>query len=132
MPTAVAAPLPRRLDGAPRSIAMMIAVISLALVTQLTVAIADDVPNFNVEPVCRGISQQGGLSLEPNKSVRQDYDSCIKSEMAAREQLVNQWSTFKASDKANCIGASSAGGLASYSGLLTCLQMAAAANKLGQ
>jgi hypothetical protein len=52
--------------------------------------------------------------------------------MAAREQLVNQWATFKASDQANCIGASSAGGLASYSGLLGCLQMAAAANKLGQ
>jgi hypothetical protein len=111
---------------------MKIPVIALALVAQLTVAIADDVPNFNVEPVCRGISQQGGLSLEPNQSVQQDYDSCIKSEMASREQLVTQWSTFKASDKANCIGASSAGGLASYSGLLTCLQMAAAANKLGQ
>jgi hypothetical protein len=111
---------------------MRIAIIPLALVAQLTVAIADDVPNFNVEPVCRGISQQGGLSLEPNKSVRQDYDGCIKSEMAAREQLVSQWSTFQASDRANCIGASSAGGLASYSGLLACLQMAKAANKTGQ
>jgi hypothetical protein len=111
---------------------MKIPVIALALVAQLTAAIADDVPNFNVEPVCRGIAQQGGLSLEPNQSVRQDYDSCIKSEMASREQLVSQWSTFKASDEANCIGASSAGGSASYSGLLTCLQMARAANKLGQ
>jgi hypothetical protein len=90
---------------------MTIPAMALTLVGQLTVAIAGDVPNFNVEPVCRGISRQGGLNLEPNRSVRQDYDSCIKSEMAGREQLVNQWSTFKASDKANCIGASSAGGV---------------------
>ncbi len=111
---------------------MMVPAMMLALATQLTVTIADDVPHFDLEPVCRGISQQGGLDLEPNKSVKQDYNSCLKSEMAVREQLVSQWSTFNASDKANCIGGSSAGGLASYSGLLTCLQMAKEVRKLGQ
>jgi len=111
---------------------MMIPVATFALAAQLTIAIADDVPQFDIEPVCRGISQQGGLSLEPNKSVQQDYAGCMKSELAIRDQLVSQWPTFKAADRANCVAASSAGGLASYSGLLTCLQMAKGASKLGQ
>ena len=111
---------------------MMIPIMMLALATQLTVAIADDVPQFNLEPTCRGIAQQGGLDLQPNQSARQDYQSCMQSEMAVRDQLVKQWSTFKASDKATCIGSSSVGGLASYTGLLTCLEMARDASKLRQ
>jgi hypothetical protein len=102
----------------------------LALVAQLTVAIADGVPHYNLEPLCRGIAQQGGMSLEPNQSGRKDYKSCMKSEMAVRRQLVKQWPTFKASNKANCIGESSAGGLPSYTGLLSCLQMAQEATKM--
>ena len=109
---------------------MMIPV--MALVTQLVVTIADDVPRFNLEPICHGIARQGGLDLEPNQSVRQDFDSCMKSEMAIRDQLVEQWSTFKALDKANCIGETNAGGMPSYTDLLTCLQMARDASKLNK
>ena len=111
---------------------MMIPVPILAFVTQLTFTIADDVPQFNLEPTCRGIAQQSGLDLQPNRSTGQDYKSCMQSEMAVRDQLVKQWSTYKASDKANCISGSSLGGLASYTGLLTCLQMATEANKIGR
>jgi hypothetical protein len=111
---------------------MMIPVMTLALVAQLTVTIADGVPRFNLQPVCRGIAQQGGLDLEPNRSVQHDFNSCLKSEMAIRRQLVKQWSTFTASNKANCVIESSVGGLASYTGLLTCLQIARDASKLGQ
>jgi len=109
---------------------MMIPV--MALVTQLVVTIADDVPRFDLEPVCHGIARQGGLDLEPNQSARQDFNSCMKSEMATRDQLVEQWSTFKASDKSNCIGETNAGGMPSYTDLLTCLQMARDASKLNK
>jgi hypothetical protein len=84
---------------------MMIPMTSLALVAQLTFTIADVVPRLNVEPVCRGIAQQGGLDLEPNQ-------------------------TFKAATKANCIGEANAGGLPSYTDLLTCLQMTTEAGKM--
>ena len=103
---------------------------ALALVAQLTVAFADGVPRYNLEPLCRGIAQQGGMSLLPNQSGRKDYKSCVTSEMAVRRQLVKQWRTFKASNKANCIGENSAGGLPSYTGLLSCLQMAQEASKM--
>jgi hypothetical protein len=109
---------------------ILIPATALALVAQLSAAIADGVPRYNLAPLCRGIAQQGGMSLLPNQSAPKDYKSCITSEMAVRRQLVKQWSTFKASNKANCIGENSAGGLPSYTGLLSCLQMAKDASKL--
>lgn len=111
---------------------MTMPVATLALITQLTLTVADVVPRFNLEPVCRGIAQQGGLDLEPNRSARQDFKGCIKSEMAIRDKLAKQWSTFKPSDRANCIGKSTAGGMPSYTDLLTCLQMARDASRLNQ
>jgi hypothetical protein len=107
----------------------LIPVTALALVAQLTVAIADGVPRYNLEPLCRGIAQQGGMSLLPNQSPKKDYRSCA-SEMKVRKQLVKLWPTFKASNKANCIGENTAGGLSSYTGLLSCLQMAQEASKM--
>jgi hypothetical protein len=109
---------------------ILIPATALALVAQLAVAIADNVPRYNLAPLCRGIAQQGGMSLLPNQSPKKDYKSCIASEMKVRKQLVKQWPTFKASNKANCIGENSAGGLSSYTGLLSCLQMAQEANKM--
>jgi hypothetical protein len=103
---------------------------ALALVAQLTVAFADGVPRYNLAPLCRGIAQQGGMSLLPNQSAGKDYKGCMASEMAVRRQLVKQWPTFKAANKANCIGENSAGGLPSYTGLLSCLQMAQEASKM--
>jgi hypothetical protein len=113
------------------SVQMTIPVATLALVTHLAVAIADEVPHFDLEPVCRGVARQGGLALEPGQSARRDFESCTQSEMAIREQLVKQWLTFKAADKANCIGEATAGGMPSYTDLLTCLQMARDVNKIG-
>jgi hypothetical protein len=103
---------------------------AVALAAQLTVAIADGVPHYNLAPLCRGIAQQGGMSLLPNQTAPKDYKSCISSEMVVRHQLVKQWPTFKASNKANCIGENSAGGLPSYTGLLSCLQMAQEVSKM--
>jgi hypothetical protein len=103
---------------------------ALALVAQLSAASADGVPRYNLKPLCRGISQQGGMSLLPNQSASKDYKTCITSELAVRRQLVKQWPTFKASNKSNCISENSAGGLSSYTGLLSCLQMAKEASKM--
>ena len=103
---------------------------AVALVAQLAVALADGVPRYDLKPLCRGIAQQGGMSLLPNQSAPKDYKSCISSEMAVRRQLVKLWPTFKTANKVNCIGENSAGGLPSYTGLLSCLQMAQDAGKL--
>ena len=109
---------------------ILIPATALALVAQLAVAIADNVPRYNLAPLCRGIAQQGGMSLLPNQSPKKDHRSCIASEMKVRYQLVKLWPTFKTANKVNCIGENSAGGLASYTGLLSCLQMAQEASKM--
>lgn len=111
---------------------MIIPIATLALATHFAVAVADDVPNFNVEPLCRGIAEQGGLDLEPNETFPQTIDSCVASEMDIRKKLVQEWSTFMAGDKSECASESSAGGIPSYTELLTCLEMARDSEKLGE
>src|SRR6516164_3885401 len=77
----------------------------LALSVQLITLVAsgDRVPQLNVEPVCKGIAEQGGVTFR-DPAVPQEKKNCIESEQAVREQLVKQWS--------------------SYTELLTCLEMA--------
>ena len=111
---------------------MIVPVATLAFAAQLTIAVADTVPRFNLEPVCRGIAEQGGLALEPNGNARQDFKRCMNSEMAMRRRVVRQWRSFTATEQANCIGEASAGGFSSYTDLFTCLQMAREARKLSQ
>jgi hypothetical protein len=111
-------------------IAALVPATALALAAQLAVAFADDVPRYNLEPLCRGIAQQAGMSLLPNQGPRKDYRSCIRSEMKVRYQLVKLWPTFKTANKVNCLGENNAGGLPSYTGLLSCLQMAQEASKM--
>jgi hypothetical protein len=102
-------------------------VISQALVLALAIAgagmaRADDVPELNVDPVCRGIAQQ---SLTPGEKGGPDlaFSQCVKSEQSVRQQLAGEWSTFMPAEKTNCI-ASEKSALPSYTGLISCLEMA--------
>lgn len=91
-------------------------------------AFSDDIPDLNVDPVCRGIAQQ---SKDPGERGGPDlaFSQCVKSEQAMREKLGKEWSTFAPTDKSHCIG-SEKGGYASYTDLLTCLEMARDARKM--
>jgi hypothetical protein len=111
---------------------MRIAPMSFVLTALPLVAIwpafSDDVPNLNVDPVCRGIAEQakgpgerGGPDLT--------FSRCVKSEQAMRKKLSKEWSTFGSTDKAHCIGSVN-GGYASYTDLITCLEMARDARKM--
>jgi hypothetical protein len=111
---------------------MRVALMSFASAAVLLIANwparADDVPDLNVDPVCRGIAQQ---AKDPGERGGPDlaFAQCVKSEQAMRQKLVNEWSTFKPTEKANCIG-SEKGGYASYTDLVTCLEMARDARKM--
>src|ERR1700728_5069957 len=95
----------------------------LALGRRLVVRAADSVPILNVNPVCQGIAQQGGVTYH-DSSVAQEKQDCVQSEKEVRDQLVKQWPTFAASDKNSCVNESRMGGDSSYTELLTCLEMA--------
>jgi hypothetical protein len=112
-------------------LARLMRCISVSLVlAAASLARADDVPDLNVDPVCRGIAQQ---AADPGERGGPDlaFARCVKSEQAMRQKLTDEWSSFVPADKANCIG-SEQGGLASYTDLVTCLEMARDARKLNK
>jgi hypothetical protein len=87
------------------------------------VATGDRVPQLDVEPVCDGIAKQGGVTFR-DPAIPQEKKNCIESELAVREELVKQWSSFSADDRTHCINETTMGGESSYTELLTCLEMA--------
>jgi hypothetical protein len=95
----------------------------LALGAQLMTPVADSVPVLNVQQVCEGIAQQGGVTFH-DSAVGQEKKDCLESEQAIRDELVKQWSSFAAADKVACTNESKMGGESSYTELLTCLEMA--------
>jgi len=98
---------------------------ALALGLQLVMPIAagDGVPRLNVEQVCKGIAEQGGVTFH-DPAIDQEKKNCLDSEQAIRDQLVKQWSSFSADDRTHCVNESVMGGDSSYTELLTCLEMA--------
>jgi hypothetical protein len=95
----------------------------LALGAQLATLAADSVPTLNVEQVCQGIAQQGGVTFHDSQ-IGQEKKECLDSEQGIRDELVKQWSSFNATDRMACTNEARMGGDSSYTELLTCLEMA--------
>jgi len=77
------------------------------------------VPTINIDETCR-IASQVTVSLT-GSSAANDLDICLKGEKEAREQMVKNWSSFEASDRAGCIQPNAY--LPSYIEWLTCFEM---------
>lgn len=99
----------------------------------------DRVPNLDVEPVCRGIAEQGGATLHeplmahvPKPDTVDTKKDCVNSEERIRNQLTAVWERFDAADRAHCISESEMGGESSYTELVTCLEMARDVRNLHQ
>ena len=99
---------------------LALATVALTLPSRAT---ADDVPVLDIKPVCRGIADQ---SAEPGEVGGPDlaFDQCVQSEQAVRQDLVKEWPTFSADDRGHCVREATMGGEASYTDLITCLEMA--------
>ena len=95
----------------------------LALGAQLMIPVVDSVPTLNVDQVCTGIAQQGGVTFH-DSAIGQEKKDCLDSEQAIRDELAKQWSSFNGDDKVHCTNESRMGGESSYTELLTCLEMA--------
>jgi len=96
---------------------------ALILGVHLIMPVSDGVPTLNVEQVCQGIAQQGGVSFH-DTDIADEKKNCLDSEQAVRDELVKQWSSFSPADKTACTNESKMGGESSYTELLTCLEMA--------
>ena len=90
----------------------------IVMSSQLVVAVADGVPNFDVARNCKlDVAATAGLSVD------QSLKSCVNDEQRAKRKLAGQWSKFPAPSRASCVSQESIGGTPSYVSLLTCLQM---------
>src|SRR5215472_7993401 len=78
-------------------------------------------PVLNVNPVCHGIADQSDLEAGLRAT---NFDQCVQTEQANREQLIKEWSDFNSDDKRHCIAETTMGGESSYTELITCLEMA--------
>jgi hypothetical protein len=97
--------------------------LALGLQLMMPVVATDGVPQLNVEQVCDGIAQQGGVTFH-DPSIATEKKNCLDSEHAIREELVKQWPNFNAADRVHCVNEAIMGGDSSYTELLTCLEMA--------
>jgi hypothetical protein len=97
----------------------MMPLAGLLLSSQLVVAVADRVPQFDFMPSCRGATAGGFGTL----------DSCATREKAARDQLTKDWSQFASADRSVCSEGTKQFS-PSYVELLSCLQMYADVKKL--
>ena len=88
---------------------------------------SDDIPTLDVNPVCRGIAQQGELEAGLQQT---SFQQCVQSEQATREQIKKEWSTFTTPDKTHCVALAKTGGESSYTELITCMEMARDVRKL--
>src|SRR5262245_34300255 len=114
----------------PMRVIFFVAAATAAVLIAVRPAQAQTVPDLNVDPVCHGIAQQ---AADPSEKGGPDlaFSKCVKSEQAMRQKLVNEWSMFLPSEKTNCIGAETAG-TATYTDLISCLEMARDARQLNQ
>src|ERR1700736_3111281 len=90
----------------------------IVLSSHLVVAVADQVPKFDIAKSCKlDVAATTGLAEgQPEKSG-------VKAEKRAQQQLESQWSTFPAANRAQCSSMEAIGDTPSYVSLLTCLQM---------
>jgi hypothetical protein len=97
--------------------AIAVAIIMPAILS----ARSDDIPTLDVRPVCRGIASQSELEVGLQRT---NFEQCLQSEQAVREQVKKEWSSFSTADKGHCVALAKTGGESSYTELLTCMEMA--------
>jgi hypothetical protein len=77
---------------------------------------ADKLPAFDIAQNCKEETAGSGIG---------GPEACTNDETQAKNELTKRWSSFSASQRRECVGASSVGGEKSYVELLTCLEMSA-------
>src|SRR5262249_21765658 len=82
---------------------------------------SDDIPTLDVNPVCRGIASQSELEVGLQRT---NFEQCVQSEQAVREQIKKEWSGFSTADKSHCVSLAKTGGESIYPDRITCLEMA--------
>jgi hypothetical protein len=85
------------------------------------------VPVINVDQVCEGIANYGDVAFGDREAEKKH---CLDTEQEVWDHLRKVWATFNSADRNHCVNETKMGGESSYTELLTCLEMAAAVEKM--
>jgi hypothetical protein len=98
----------------------IVAAVIIAFVGFFAEAAQAQVPTINLQETCKAASGVM-LALMGGSTSANDLQICIDSENKAREQMIKDWGTYDASDRAGCIQPRVY--LPSYVEWLTCFEM---------
>lgn len=107
----------------------MLIPVSMILASQLLIAVADEVPKFDV---ARGCKVDSNAVFDPSLGMSGTIKRCTDDEQKARDQLQTKWSGYANSDRTMCVASTTAdpSNPPSYVDLLTCLEDQQLARKL--
>jgi hypothetical protein len=112
---------------------MMISFPIIVFTSQLVIAVAENVPELNIERECRVDSAS---AFDPNAGLKATIKRCVGDEQQAKIQLQTHWPKYPNSDRATCIHMAVGdksdlnSDPPSYVELLTCLEDQQLARKL--
>ena len=105
----------------------MPALLPVLLLGSQVVLAADHVPRLDTSLSCKSV---GANSLMGPSSGTRNAASCEQDEREALNKLEQVWTTYSAAERERCTRISTLGGSPSYVELLTCLEIAKAAQQL--
>jgi hypothetical protein len=118
-------------DGRPTDLEdkMFVPFSILVLASNLVIAVADDMPKFDIAWGCRIDST---AAFDPNAGMSGTVKRCIADERQAKDKLLAKWPSFTSDDRIGCTGLTieNGGNPPSYVELQTCLQEKQLARKL--
>jgi hypothetical protein len=105
--------------NSPQEADMLIQSATLVLASQLLIAVADNLPEFNIERGCKETTSASG------PKARLDETVCVRNEQKALGKLQSLWLQAASSNRAICIREATENSdvTPSYVELLTCLQV---------
>jgi hypothetical protein len=100
---------------------MLVPVSIMIVASHLVIAVADDVPKFDI---ARGCKIDSAAAFDPNAGMSGTIKRCVDDEQRAKDQLQTQWSDFTNDDRKMCAGLTTDDSATppSYVELQTCLQ----------
>jgi hypothetical protein len=87
----------------------------------ILIAVTASMPNVEPQKICQS-ARMAALPEDQSSA----YDSCVRDEQAAREQLQKRWGQFSTSARSTC--AEPGASMTSYVEMLTCLEMQSGAD----
>jgi hypothetical protein len=99
----------------------MVPISNLVVASQLLIAVAADVPEFDI---ARGCKIDSTSAFDLNSGMNETIKKCVSDEQQAKGQLESQWAGFIAADRTMCTASTTNDRTIppSYVDLLTCLQ----------